>query len=81
MVDKLQTTTLSGVEILATGTWNDRKYTTEDLDNIVEAFDEGNAGIVPPVKLGHQKNQNLLDKEGLPAAGYVTKVMRKGTSS
>ncbi len=64
--------TLEDVEILRTGTWNGDVYTVTDLNDMVAAF--GNVGFEPPVKLGHSEEQTLLQEDGLPAAGWVTKL-------
>ncbi len=61
---------LSGVEIMRVGTWNGDKFTSNDLDDIVEAFD--GVGFKPPVKLGH------VEKSGDPAFGFVTGLKRVG---
>ncbi len=64
--------TLEDVEILRTGTWNGDVYTVTDLNDMVAAF--GNVGFEPPVKLGHSEDQKILQEDGLPAAGWVTKL-------
>lgn len=74
----LTTVNLTGVALLRPGTWNNDLYTEADLSAIVDAFEAGNAGIDPPVKLGHPPDQKLLNNSGLPAAGYVSALRMDG---
>lgn len=67
-----------GVEIFSVGTWNGDKYTEADLDEMVRAFQETSATWKPPLKLGHDDEQELLQKDGYPAAGWIGNVYRKG---
>jgi hypothetical protein len=76
----LETVSVTGVEIMATGTWNGDEYSEQDLDDLVSAYAAGNAGIDPPVKLGHPSDQSLLNNSGLPAAGYVAALRREGAT-
>lgn len=70
---------LMGVEIFDIGTWNGVKYTDQDLDEMVTNFNELRAqGYDFPVKLGHG-TQEILEREDLPAAGYLQRLYRKGT--
>lgn len=69
---------ISNVEIFKVGTWNGEKVTEKDLDDLVSSFKAIGNRIKPFVKLGHNKEQNLLQKDGLPAAGWVTNLKRKG---
>ncbi len=59
------------VEIFSVGKWNDKNFTVADLNEMVRAFTETRIGIEPNLKLGHNKEQALLAKDGLPAAGWV----------
>jgi hypothetical protein len=68
--------TLRGVEIFEVGTHNGDTYTRADLDAMVEASTK--VGFRPPIKLGHSDKQELLQQEGLPAAGWVTNLRRVG---
>jgi len=65
-------------EIFATGTWKGDKYTTKDLDDMVEAFNAMRDHHDVPLKLGHDEHQKLLQKDGYPAAGWLTKLKRVG---
>jgi hypothetical protein len=62
--------TLREREIFRTGTWNGRKFTRQDLDDIVSAASE--VGYRPPLKLGH------AEKSGDPAYGWVENIKRVG---
>lgn len=73
-----QTFNIEGVEIFAEGVWNGDKYTSEDLDQMIAAFDT--VGFEPPLKLGHNSEQEKdLMKDGHPAFGWVGRVYREGT--
>lgn len=72
------THTIQGVEVFSAGLWNGDEYTTRDLDEMVAAFEENKKYIRPALKLGHDDNQALLQRDGMPAAGWVGKLYRKG---
>jgi len=74
----LETRNLTGVEILAPGTWNGDPYTSADLDQIVSAFYALQGKVSPPGKLGHDRGQALAQRDGYPAIGWVSKVYRVG---
>lgn len=86
MSKELKTVDLKNIEILAVGKWKsnsgDVTFKQDDLDEIVSAFDEltGNPELnyEPPAKLGHDDGQKLLQKDGYPAAGWITKLSRAG---
>lgn len=69
---------IAGVEIFAAGEWNGDKYSEEDLDKIVNSFQDTKTILKPYLKLGHSKKQELLNKDELPAAGFIDKVYRSG---
>jgi len=73
-----QTYELKNVEVFGTGQWNNYKITDEDLDNIVNGTNEIIDRLKPKVKLGHDDKQELLQKSGLPAGGWITKLKRVG---
>ncbi|MEK7112899.1 MAG: phage protease [Patescibacteria group bacterium] len=73
-----ETVTLEEEEIFETGTWNGDKYTKSDLEQMVENFEALKSEVKPPVKLGHNEKQKLLEEDGLPAAGWITKLKVKG---
>lgn len=72
------TVEIKNKEIFAAGTWNGDKYTIEDLDNIVKAFYELKGRRDVPLKLGHDEKQELLQRDGYPAAGWVAELRREG---
>lgn len=81
----LETVDIPGIEILAPGTWKGNKTVTitdADIPLFVEAFAEliGNTELnyEPPVKLGHDVNQKLLQADGYPAAGWVSALKTVG---
>lgn len=75
----LETRDLVNQELFSAGTWNDEKFTIEDLDGMVEAFAATKAAINPRVKLGHTPKQLLLQANGYPAAGWIENVRREGS--
>jgi hypothetical protein len=74
----LPTVDLAGVEILRPGEWNGREYTIADIDAMVAAFHALRGVYAPPGKLGHNPEQRLLTADGLPAAGWVKNLYRRG---
>lgn len=62
---------LNGVEIFSTGTHNGDKYTGDDLDAMIAAFNA--LDFKPPLKSGHSK-----DDPGHPALGWVSNLRRLG---
>lgn len=73
-----QTYELKDIEVFAKGKWNGHEVTSEDLDNIVASTNEILDKIKPMVKLGHDDKQELLNKSGFPAGGWITKLKRAG---
>lgn len=65
-------------EIFSVGTWNGDVYTAEDLDEMVKAFKAHQTTFKPPLKLGHDDKQELLQRDGYPAAGWIGNVYRQG---
>ena len=65
-------------EIFAVGQWNKDKYNSKDLQQMVDNFNELKDVVKPPAKIGHSEHQDLLKKEGLPAAGWVDKLKMVG---
>ncbi len=76
--DLKETKSIKGVEIFSTGKWNGDEYTIEDLQEMVNAFEENKNGARPYIKLGHDKKQKLLQEDGLPAAGWIDKIYIEG---
>jgi hypothetical protein len=69
---------LEAVEIFGVGTWKDRKFTEEHLDEMVENFEKIQKYLSVPMKLGHSDRQVIAQKDGQPALGWVSKLYRKG---
>ena len=69
---------INGVEVFSAGVWNGDEYTEQDLDAMVDAFNKTGTKIRPSLKLGHTDDQKLLQNDGLPSAGFVNKLYRKG---
>jgi cation transport regulator ChaB/phage I-like protein len=85
-MEELETVDLDSVEILGVGTWvgtgGTKTYKKNDLDDIVKAFNiltgDAKLNYEPPVKLGHDDHQKILQKDGYPAAGWVRSLKRVG---
>jgi hypothetical protein len=82
---KLETRDIKGVEVMSVGTWHGQgcpkagcRFTTKMLDGIVAAYAATKGKLDPPVKLGHTEKQKILQEDGLPAAGWVANLRRKG---
>ncbi len=69
---------VDGVEVFSEGEWNGDAYSMQDLEGMVSAFEEHKQGMRPFLKLGHDKNQKLLQKDGMPAAGWIDRLYIKG---
>lgn len=72
-----------GVEIFAAGRYRDKHYTIRDLDAMVRNFillgPRGKKLLQPPNVIGHEDDQEFLDRTDLPAAGWPKRVWRKGS--
>lgn len=70
-----------GVEIFATGTFNGETWTLSDLAEIARNFNElgphGKDLLKPPVVLGHEEDQEFLERTDIPAAGWPSRVWVK----
>ena len=72
-----QTFNLEGIEIFSVGKWNGDAYSQKDIDAIISSF--GKVGFEPPLKLGHNKEQEAeILKDGQPALGWVEKLYSEG---
>jgi hypothetical protein len=64
---------IRNVEIFSTGRHRDKEYTHEDLDDIARNFKKNSWGegarVRPPVVVGHEEDQELLDNSGIPKMG------------
>lgn len=77
-MEEKQVYNLDDVEIFETGKWNGDNYSTQDLDDMVQAFTDTKGALKPHLKLGHSHNQELLQKDGFPSAGWITELKRNG---
>lgn len=69
---------MSGVEIFSAGVWNGDKFDIKDLEKMIESFNQTKEGVRPFLKLGHDKNQQFAQKDGLPSLGWIDKMYLKG---
>jgi len=82
-----ETYDINDKELVAVGTWNtmDGKLniTEKDIDAIMESYNEINkTGIRKiPIKLGHDDDQKLLQKDGYPTAGWVENLRKKSVDN
>lgn len=67
---------IKGAEIFATGKWNGIDFNEKDLDDIVANFESLGEVHHVPLKLGHNKEQKIVD--GQPALGWVKRIYRQG---
>ena len=79
----LHTKDIKNVQIAFVGkTYNAQsgpiKFTREDFDDMVDAAETLVGKVDFPVKLGHNDEQQLLQEDGLPAAGWIENVRRLG---
>lgn len=75
----MDTVTINGVEVFATGTHNGDVYGEDDLRGMIAAAPE--VGFDAPLKLGHMSDgdtDRLLKAEGMPAFGYVRNLRLAG---
>lgn len=73
-----QTFDLEGVEVFSVGTWNGNKIDMAYLQELKKSFDETRGMLRPYLKLGHDDNQKLLQKDGFAAAGFVKDLRIEG---
>lgn len=73
-----ETVDFAGVPIWSTGTFNGDEYTVKDLDSMVQAQNALGDTLKPYLKLGHDESQKLVQKDGYPAAGWITNLKRIG---
>lgn len=74
----METYSIKNVEVFSVGNWNGDDYTHDDLQSMIDAFEETKDGIRPFVKIGHSSKQDLMKKEGMPAAGWIDRLYIKG---
>ena len=70
-----ESATLPDQEIFTTGTHRGKHYSHRDLDEIVANFKRHSVGdkarLRVPAVIGHEENQEYLDRSDLPAAGWM----------
>lgn len=69
---------LRNVELFSTGVWNGHKYSREDLDEMVRAYQEIGAQMRPYIKLGHDDAKKYQHDNNLPAIGWIGNMRREG---
>jgi hypothetical protein len=73
---------LKNVEIFTSGVHRGKNYSDADLDAMVDNFRKFSTGNKPllrvPAVLGHEEDQQFLDRSDLPAAAWATHVYREG---
>lgn len=74
MPKEMEMQSIQGVDIFAEGIWNGDKFTMDDLKQIVDTFNKTKDKLKPFLKLGHGDKQKALEKDELPAAGFVDKL-------
>lgn len=75
----MQTFDINGVEIFECGTHRGVEYKDEDLQLMADNYDMLKDKVKPPVKLGHNEDQSILQADGLPSAGWVTNLKKVGS--
>lgn len=73
---------LKEVEIFKTGTYRDKTYTEEDIDEMIANFTllkDGAVGFQPPVRIGHRSTDDSV-KDVSSVIGYITNLYRRGKS-
>jgi len=75
---ELETCELKDIEIFSAGTWNGDIYTEQDIESLVSAFEKTKEKVKPFLKLGHNNSQELLESDGLPAAGWISGLRKVG---
>ncbi len=78
---------LPAVRIFAAGVYDvgtpeQTDYTTADLADVVRNFQRFSTGAkpmhIPPLVIGHEERQDLLDQSNLPAAGWIRRIWTVG---
>jgi hypothetical protein len=70
---------VANVAVFRAGEHRRERYTLADLDDMVRNFALARGRVDPPVVIGHEERQPLLENTGLPAAGWVRRLWRDGT--
>lgn len=67
------------LEIFEAGTHRGKPYSEEDLDLMVQNFNDLKEKIKPTLVVGHSEEQELLKDSGIPSAGWAESLKRIGT--
>lgn len=78
-MDALKFATIKDVEIFATGTWNGATFNDKDIENVVDSFNQVGDKVKPFLKFGHDKNQKLVQSDGMPALGWIQNLKKVGS--
>lgn len=73
-IEAKKTYRITGIEIFSVGTWNGAPYEIGNLYSLVDAFNALKPGWIPALKLGHDKDQKVAKRSGLPSVGWVERV-------
>ncbi|MDY6888143.1 MAG: phage protease [Pseudomonadota bacterium] len=65
-------------EIFGAGRWNGQVFSEKDIQEIVDNFNSTKEALKPYVKLGHSEKQKIIQQDGLPSAGWIVSLKRKG---
>jgi hypothetical protein len=66
--------------VFEAGTWHGQSWPTAALDAMVQNFERLKRWVKPPLKLGHDDQQQFLAQaDGQPALGWVEALRREGT--
>jgi len=55
-----------------------RIVTEQDIQDVIDSFTDVGPLLKPYVKLGHTEDQKILQADGLPAGGWITRLYREG---
>ncbi len=77
---------IKSVEVFSAGEHRGKDYGPNDLDEIVRNFHRYSSPRAPkvflhvPAVIGHEEDQQYLERTDIPAAGWVVDLWRKGSS-
>lgn len=77
-IEEIPTYNINEVEVFSAGTWNKDTYSTNDLHDMVTAFNSLKDGFKPYLKLGHDDSQKLAKSSGMPSVGWVDRIYVRG---
>ena len=74
---KMKLGELNDVEIFATGIHRGKKFGESEMDEIISNFEKLKEKIKPPMVLGHDEKQEILQNSGLPSLGWALRLSKK----